>query len=86
MSQCCIPNESGIEGFCYYAEIRGEEHRCESGCGRELPPSERCTYCGVEYPKLISYHHSTEECRANEAAAKNENAYPPLQPGEFPWP
>lgn len=30
------------------------------------PGMERCTYCGVEYPKPVSLHHSTEECHANE--------------------
>lgn len=30
-------------------------------------PQEQCTYCGEFYPKPIAYHHSTDECRANEA-------------------
>lgn len=31
--------------------------------------TEPCSYCGVEYPKPVSYHHSTEECHANEKAS-----------------
>lgn len=34
----------------------------------ELPAQQACVYCDVPYPKPVSYHHSTEECRANEAA------------------
>ena len=33
---------------------------------------EQCVYCKEWYPKPVSYHHSTEECRANEAALSND--------------
>lgn len=32
--ECCMPNESAIDGFCYYAETHGEEHRCMRRCER----------------------------------------------------
>ena len=34
------------------------------------PKSETCSYCGVEYPAPISYHHDTEECDRNIATAQ----------------
>lgn len=34
MIQCCMPNESAISDFCYYAELRGEACRCMTGCER----------------------------------------------------
>lgn len=40
--------------------------------------TEECIYCGEWYFRPISYHHSTEECRENEA----RNSAPPQLQGE----
>jgi hypothetical protein len=37
---------------------------------------EKCSYCGEEYPKPVSYHHDDQECVANQqrAADRQEGA------------
>ena len=44
--------------------------------GPDRAEGEECHYCGVWYPKPVSYHHSTEECHANEAASRAATAEP----------
>lgn len=39
--QCCMPNESAIEGFCYFAETRREWDRCWDRCEKQSPLSHR---------------------------------------------
>ncbi|MGH9697981.1 MAG: hypothetical protein ACRD52_00810, partial [Candidatus Acidiferrales bacterium] len=52
--ECCMPNESAIDGFCWYTEISGEYRRCLHFCGR-------ATNHGETGMKIIVGHPSKEE-------------------------
>ena len=59
-----------IGGF--EAKLLAEEIRSITRSEIAMHKQEQCVYCKEWYPKPVSYHHSTEECRANEAALSND--------------
>ena len=41
--------------------------------GKPLPEQEQCFYCGFWYPKPVSYHHSSSECREHGDREMNDH-------------